>query len=336
MIRRYRHLNYNDRVKIELLNNQKKSIKEIAEIIGVNYSTIYRELKRGKYHCLDTHLKEHYSYSCDLAQQRYENNLKAKGVAIKLSKDYNYANYLEKRIVEDKLSPQAVLGEIKAKGLKFKTSICFKTLYNYIDKDVFYNLSNNDLVVKANKKRKYIKVTNRVNKRLHGLSIEQRPQNILARSDIGNWEIDTVIGKKNDPKCFLVFTERKTRYEMIFLLDKHTSECVNNVINNLKIKYQDNFYKIFKTITCDNGTEFSSLYQVHKNVYYCHPYSSWERGSNENINRMIRRYFPKGQLIRASPEEIKKLEDYINNYPRPMFNFKSSSELFFSELNYLK
>lgn len=332
----YKHLTYKSRVTIEVLFNQKKSISQIAEALNVNYSTIYRELKRGLFYARDYNYKKYKTYSCDLAHQRYKNNLLAKGVAIKLGSDYEYANYLVKQIKENKLSPEAILGKIKKLGLKFKTSICTKTFYNYIDKDVFYNLSNNDLVVKANKKRKYIKVTDRVNKRLHGLSIEQRPQNILARSDIGNWEIDTVIGKKNDPKCFLVFTERKTRYEMIFLLDKHTSKCVNNVINNLKIKYQDNFYKIFKTITCDNGTEFSSLYQVHKNVYYCHPYSSWERGSNENINRMIRRYFPKGQLIRASPEEIKKLEDYINNYPRPMFNFKSSSELFFSELNYLK
>lgn len=332
-MKKYKHLTYKNRVEIEILFKQKKSITQIAGIIGVNYSTIWRELKRGLYyHRSSFNYKEYPSYSCDLAYNRYQANLKAKGVAVKLGNDYEYANYLADKIKENK-SPEAILGEIKRKKLKFKTSICVTTFYNYIDKDVFYNLSNNDLTVKANKKRKYIKVIDRTNKRLNGLSIDQRPKEIDTRSEIGNWEIDTVIGKKTDPKCFLVFTERKTRYEMIFLLDKHTSECVNNVINNLKIKYQDNFYKIFKTITCDNGTEFSSLYKVHNKVYYCHPYSSWERGSNEVANKMIRRFYPKGRIIRASPDEIKHLEDYINNYPRPMFNFKTSKMLFEEELS---
>lgn len=134
---------------------------------------------------------------------------------------------------------------------------------------------------------------------------------------------------------FLVLTERKTRYEKIFLLEKHNSECVNNVIEILKLRYKDKFYDIFKTITCDNGSEFSKLHKVHNKVFYCHPYSSWERGSNENANKMIRRFYPKGKVIRASPSDIKRVEDYMNNFPRPMFKFKSSSELFFSEINSL-
>lgn len=140
-----------------------------------------------------------------------------------------------------------------------------------------------------------------------------------------------------------MLTERKTRHEKIFKVKDHTAESVVKCINSLERKWGKLFPKIFKTITVDNGTEFSDCKGIEKTddngkngrtkVYYCHPYCSAERGSNENQNRMIRRHIPKGtNFDKKSKKEIQKIEDWINNYPRPMFGGKSSQDLYNEEI----
>ena len=143
--------------------------------------------------------------------------------------------------------------------------------------------------------------------------------------------------------ALVVLTERKTRHEKIFKVKDHTAESVVKCINSLERKWGKLFPKIFKTITVDNGTEFSDCKGIEKTddngkngrtkVYYCHPYCSAERGSNENQNRMIRRHIPKGtNFDKKSKKEIQKIEDWINNYPRPMFGGKSSQDLYNEEI----
>ena len=124
----------------------------------------------------------------------------------------------------------------------------------------------------------------------------------------------------------------------------HTAESVVKALNRIERKIgSEKFSKIFKSITIDNGPEFSDCDGMEKScikagnrtkVYYCHPYSAYERGSNENQNKMIRRHYPKGtNFDNLTAKDIKKLESWINNYPREMFNFYSSADLLKACLN---
>lgn len=345
-MRRFKHLRIKDRIRIETLFNEKEPIKKIADKLGVHQSTVYRELKRGRYIKLNTHLEEKVSYSPDIAEMRYRANLAAKGVELKIGQDREYANYIEKKIRDDNYSPEAVLGEIKAKGLKFKTSICVTTLYSYIDKDVFLTITNKSLPVKKNKKRGYKKVVTREHKRLLGESIDKRPKEIDTRDDFGHWEMDTVKGVRYQKSCLLVLTERKTRKEYVFKLLNQGAAAVVEKLDQLEKKWGSLFSKVFKTITMDNGVEFS-FYDLMKRsifdentdrtkMFYCHPYSSFERGSNEVQNKLIRRHLPKKtNFDDKTDKDIQAIEDWINKYPRRMFGFQCADDLFQKELSML-
>jgi IS30 family transposase len=157
--------------------------------------------------------------------------------------------------------------------------------------------------------------------------------------------MDTVIGKARTKPNLLVLSERKTRYELIIKLPDKSSKSVVAALNQIERKYRKRFPEIFKTITCDNGCEFanwrgmeqSALRKaVRTKLYYCHPYSAYERGTNENTNRIIRRFCPKGtDFRRVPPGYIRAVETWINNYPREVLGFKSAAELFEAELHKL-
>ncbi|HBW60633.1 MAG TPA: IS30 family transposase, partial [Thermoanaerobacter sp.] len=144
------------------------------------------------------------------------------------------------------------------------------------------------LRLKARKKQ------NRKNKRIMGKSIDFRPKEVESREVFGHWEIDTLIGKKSNDKVLLTLIERKTRHEIILLLDTKDSKSVKDALSKLKDMFGDNLNKVFKTITSDNGTEFSDLESALKEygieVYYTHPYSSWERAKNER-HKTPKEYF---------------------------------------------
>lgn len=190
---------------------------------------------------------------------------------------------------------------------------------------------NKDLPVKCNKeKRSYHKVKRR-KRALDGKSISERPKDIETREEFGRWEMDSVVGPQGTSKCTLVvLTERKTRNEYIFKAPDHTSNSVVRILNKLKKQWGKNFSKVFRTITVDNGTEFSdckgmemalrSRKRKRTDIYYCHPYSSWERGSNENQNRLVRRNVRKGHNFdKKSQEEITAIQDWMNHYLRRIF-----------------
>lgn len=339
---KFKQLKFSDRLKIEAMLKAKYRVAEIAEKLHVHRSTIYNELKRGQYEHANTDLTTEMRYSPDIAQQRCDENLKIRGTQLKISKDIKYANYLEHKIVNEDYSPAAALGELKAQGKEgnFSTTICVTTLYSYINKGVFLFLTNKDLPVKG-KKRKYHKVK-RVQARANaGDNIEKRPSEIDTREEFGHWEMDSVIGKRGkSKKALLVLSERKTRQEVIFKLPNHTAKEVVNAIDLLQNKWGSLFRRVFKTITVDNGSEFALCEELEKNertkMYYCHPYSSWERGTNENINKMIRRKIPKGtNFDDMTDEEIQEVEEWINNYPRRIFDYHTSKELFEAEIERL-
>lgn len=339
-----------DRITIEALKKAGHSVIEIAQQLGVHRSTIYNELKRGQYTHRNSDYTEETRYSPDIAQKKAEENLKARGTQLKIGNDIEYANYIENRIVNDDYSPAAVLGELKANGREgeFSTKICVTTLYSYIDKGIFLKLSNKDLPVKKNRKRKYRKIHKQQARASAGRSIEKRPEEIETREEFGNWEMDSVLGKRGKSKnTLLVLTERKTRNEIILKLPDHTDESVVAALDRLEAKWSaDMFRRVFKTITVDNGSEFADVEGIERSsvnqgekrtqVYYCHPYSSWERGTNEVTNKMIRRKIPKGTNFDSkTDEEVKDIESWINDYPRKIHDYHSAREVFEEELERL-
>lgn len=338
----YKTIKWEDRLRIETLLNAGHKPQEIANLLGFHHSTIYRELKRGKAKRRNSDWTESEIYSPDLAQARAEENKKKKGRPLKIGRDYKFVRYVEKTVGDDKNSPAVALAEIERKGLQFDTQICLTTLYNYIKGGMFLNLTMADCpyCVPKKKGRKKRKVQKRLSA---GTSIEERPIEILDREEMGNWEMDTVVGGQGkSKKSLLVLTERKTRMEIIEILNEHTMSEVVRVMDKLERKFTEKgFRRVFKTITVDNGSEFKDWQGMERSrrnkrkrtkVYYCHPYCSSERGSNENNNKLVRRFYPKGGSFDDVPrQDIKKLERWMNQYPRKMFGWKSAEEMFQDE-----
>lgn len=221
--------------------------------------------------------------------------------------------------------------------MQFETMVCTKTVYNMIERGDFYRISNKNLPVKRNKKpRNYKKIHKIARNNKKGTSIELRPEEINQRLRFGDWEMDLVIG--SGKACLLVMTERKTRLEIIFKIPDKSQASVIRCINILETKYGKDFPKIFKSITMDNGIEFLDQLGIETSVivegnkrtvcFYAHPYSSWERGSNENNNKLIRRFIPKGSNIDdVSEEQIQEIQDWMNNYPRKLHGYLSALEI---------
>lgn len=336
--RKGKHLNYEDRLKIEALSKAGIKPKEIGQLLGGRSErTIYREIKRGMVELLNSDLTIRKEYSADVAQQKHDYNGTAKGPGLKIANDYELVDFIEKEIREKKKLPYAVAEEIK-RASKFKTKLCFKTIYNYIDQELFPTLTNKDLPVKKDgKKRNYHHIRTAITN-VKGTSISDRPEDIDKREEYGHWEMDTVVGKQGTKTVLLVLTERKTRQEMIFKIKSKSQKCVVKALDKLERKLgSKTFRETFITITCDNGCENLDFEGIERSclttiqrtkVYYAHPYSAWERGSNENANKLIRRFIPKGSdIAEFSLGRIKMIENWINNYPRRIFNGLSANDL---------
>lgn len=306
------------------------------DVVSTCKVTAVNEKGTHKYHCISQDGKGVYGWV---------NAESIKGRSLKIGNDRKLAEYIENKIVDNRFSPEAALAEVARSGIEFKTTISVRTLYRYIDNGIFLKLTNKDLPIKSKKKKHNKKI--QVQKRAAaGESIENRPKEIEKREIFGHWEMDTVKGKRGVTKsCMLVLTERKTRDEIVIKLKDQGAASVVDALDRLERKWGDMFYKVFRSITVDNGVEFSDYEGMERSalkeekrtfVFYCHPYSSWERGTNENNNRLIRRHIPKGvDFEDTTDEEIKYIETWINNYPRGIFDFKTSAELFDEELQKL-
>ena len=335
--RKGKHLEYSERLSIERWWNRDKRTKvEIAELLDRTEKTIRNEIKRGLVKNLTTELIEIWVYSADVAQQKYEYYLKAKGPKLKIDNDYELKEYIEKSIKEDKKSPEVIAKNIKK--MKFKTTMCARTIRNNIYAGDIYDIKPTDMIYKKEYKEKN-KDKTICEKVPPEKSIDYRPEEANTRKVYGHWEGDLVIGTKKRGSVLFTLTERKTREEIIVKIAGKKAEYVAQALDLIEKKYKKIFYTKFKTITFDNGCEFRNWKSLEKSydcrrksprtqVYYAHPYRSGERGSNENANRLIRRFIPKGTDITPISEEyIQKIEDWINNYPRAMFNYKSTNEI---------
>lgn len=320
------------RLQLEVLIKAGHSKKEVAALLGCHLSTVYRELKRGRCEQRDYLWRPYYIYSVVVAQDDAARKRSHCGAPLKLGGNLELASYIEQRIMVDKYSPAAVAAELRRSELGY---LCEDTIYRYIHRRIFDTLRPSHLPEHGIRKHPRHDDKHENKKRL-GTSIEQRPQAIGSRNTFGHWEMDCVIGKsKGTDQAMLVLTERLTRAELVFKLPRKDSASVVDVVD--QISRRCSFRKIFRSITMDNGSEFAASRRLERTAsgkrrthcYYCHPYTSCERGSNENANRLIRRWYPKGRSLAAvTGADCLRLSRWMNTYPRQLLGWKTASEAF--------
>ena len=339
--RKGKHLNFNERKIIEhLYNIQNKSKAEIGRELERHRTTISREIEKGKVELRNTDYTIREEYVAEKAQKQYDNNATAKGPKIKIAKDHEMADFIEDKIKEDKHSPEVIANEIKEDD-EFETELHWKTIYNYIDKGILL-VERDDLTYGNYSKTKTTRNREKIStsQRKEGRKISDRPEEAEKREQLGHWEMDLLEGKKGKGEPFLlVLTERCSRKEIIEKIAAKTQKEVIKGLDRIERRMGvKEFRKQFKTITTDNGREFYDYEGIERSFtkssiprvkqYYADAYCSWQRGSNENLNKMIRRFIPKGKSLKEfSQKAVKKIQRWVNDYPRKMFDFLSSREV---------
>ena len=336
------HFTLSDRLTLERMIKEGFSKPDIAKALGKCERSVYYEIGRGKCVQRTTEYEFVERYCADVAERKYRDYLREKGPEVKIGHDHALVRRLEELVIDKGYSPGAALAEIRNNGEVFDTVICENTFYNYIYRgDIFLLLTPEHLHDKD--RRHYAKNSKKQAARApRGQSIEKRPEEVKGRGSFGHWEMDSIMGCKGSKKALLVLTERRTRMGLIMLLGDHTAASVVKAINSLERRFGKLFYKLFKSITVDNGCEFQDfegIEMAHRRkgkrtiVFFCHPYSAYERGSNENMNRLIRRFFPKGTSFdNVTEEQVAEAERWVNNYPCKLLGWKSAAMLFDQEL----
>ena len=329
-----KHLTMEERGKIEMLHKMGYSPYQIGKIIDRASNTIRNELERGKAIVLIDDF-ERERYLPEKGQTIYERNRKRCKQSCKAEREeyQEFIKYVQKKVIEKKWSLDVARGRALKSGEFSKGQVvCTRTLYNYVDRGII-GIKNIDLPLRM--KRKLTKPSqSRKHKKLVGRSIEERPKEIGEREEFGHWEIDTVIGIQERSPVLLTFTERYTRMEII---EKLNSKNAEEVMKGMQRILERMPQILIKSITTDNGSEFMSLWKLEQEtgipVYYAHPYSSFERPTNERNNREIRKYVPKGTNIRKySEEQVQEIEKKVNATPRRMFEYETAEERFNHEV----
>ena len=341
----YHHFTEKDRATIQALIEQKNKKGKrlfnntyIANYLGVHRSTISRELKNRKsyrfmvrsgktipkpYNAVDAH--NNYLFKRGLSKGEY-----------KLRKYSKMAKYIEDKIKIDKWAPDVIVGYMKVHNYFQREGFCditVPTIYNAIRLEII------DVKIEDTRRMKYkseytYKDKSQLSISKIPYSIENRPEEVNNRTVFGHFEIDTVIGtRRGKHECLLTMTERKTRFEIIFKIASKTSENIVNKINQIKKFMNKHYDKIFKSFSTDNG--FLGIIKDSKTkIYFCHPYCSGEKGTNEKSNSMIRYFIPKRTLIENySFEDINNITNWMNNYPRKILNYKTPLEAFLEEFD---
>ena len=346
----YHHLTKDDRAKIQSLveqvdENGKRifSNSYIARYIKVDRSTITRELKRIKSKInIRSGKITNKPYNANDAQSDYEFK-RAMSKANYILDDFpKLKEFIENKILIDKWAPDAIAGYIISHELYKQdgfTSISTTTIYRAIHYGLIkVKKEDTRRMTKFEKSGKYSTKGDLPESKI-SYSIELRPDDINKREFFGNWELDTVISTtKGTHKCLMTLTERKTRFEIIGILEAKTKEEVILKFKKVKKYLNQNISEIVKSITTDNGSEFSGFLDIIKitgaKFYFCHPYASCEKGTNEKHNSIIRYFIPKSTLIENyTTEEINNICHWMNNYPRKILNYFTPKELLEKELN---
>jgi len=319
----YKQLTSGDRYTLAALKRQGFSIAAIAADMGRHRSTIYRELKRNGCFVYDV------AYRPSKAQER------ANGRRSRSRRNTHYCHKdfrLIRILLRNKFSPKQAIGHIRRYKLMDRIP-SHEVIYQYIwrDKSIGGNLWK-CLRQSAKKRRKRYNAYDSRGRLANKRHISERPISVEGRRYFGHWEIDTVIGK-GSKDCIVTLVERKTGFVQIGKLANRTTAQLNKRTTKLINRMQS----AYKTITADNGTEFNQYQEIENNTqvkfYFANPYHSWERGSNENMNGLIRQYLPKGSSMKnLTQQQCDRIADQINNRPRERFNFKTPLEMLNAQL----
>lgn len=237
-------------------------------------------------------------------------------------------------ITKQKLSPYAALIRL-GQSDKHPWLPCERSVYYAIDAGLM-DVSREQLPYKPRLKRMKSTGTRMAYNNPKGRSISMRPEAANERSEYGHWEMDTVVGgKASKPACLLVLTERMSRQQLIRKIPSRTQKAVTRALNQIE-KQPNSIFGNLKTITSDNGSEFLDVEAIERSVhtnrkrcelFFAHPYTASERGSNENANRIVRRFIPKGvDIARYSNAQIQQIEDWINALPRKLLDGLSAEQ----------
>ena len=309
----YVHLTTSERVKIETYLELGFSVRKIAGHLGRQPSTISRELKRNPY----------YDASC--ADQRYVERKKKCGARTKFT--------LEKGVrilgkLRETWSPEQIAGRLfQEEGLSFKT------IYRWIYTGLVE--ADSGLLRQKEKRQKPRETRGRFNV---GLPISKRPSDVKERQTFGHWELDTVVsGRGKSKACVATFVERKSRFYLAVPMEDRSAQSMESTIQALHLYFP---LGTFQTATTDRGKEFSCHERIRDTLgvpmYFADPYSSWQRGSNENANGLLREFFPKGtDFGKVSRSELAQALAWINERPRKCLNWKTAYEVFTEEVLHL-
>jgi len=293
-------------------------MEEIAEQVGRHRSTIYREVARNR-------SKHDGKYRAERAQEKTNARRRQSRRNQRITEEQ------WKRVEEllrQEWSPEQISGHLKRRE---KTKISHERIYQYVweDKRRGGNLYLHLRGARKQRRKRYASKDSR-GKLAGKRPITERPASVERRRQKGHWEIDTVLGGRGKD-CILTMVERKTGYLLIGKLKARTSEEAAKVTLELINAHQGKV----KTITADNGTEFHSYAQIEEKsavkFYFATPHHSWERGTNENSNGLIRQYLPKRQcMAKLTQFQCDQIALKINLRPRKRLNFKNPYECFFN------
>ncbi|MDR3294053.1 MAG: IS30 family transposase, partial [Clostridiales bacterium] len=257
----------------------------------------------------------------------YEENRLRGGRKTRIEECAELIKFVEEKVLsEEKWSIDSAIGFAKEKEL-FTEFVTTKTFYNWVDRGLT-KLKNMDLLLKVRRKARKEQPKRR---RVLGRSIDERPKEVETREEFGHWEGDGIVGKEQKGHL-ITLVERLTGIGLLFNVGDKQDGRIVEVLKYLKEEMGEVFAEIFKSITFDNGSEFARSdimeNEIKTQVYYAHPYSSWERGTNENWNGMVRRYIPKGSSFeKLTDKDMSKISNCINTLPRKRFGYHTPLDL---------
>lgn len=311
-----------ERDKIALLLAEKTSLRGIAKILGRSASSISEEVKRNRVDGVYTSINAQ-----RLSEER--NNTSRRTNPLKSPKVYSY--------VADKLrsgwSPEQIAGRLKKEN-KDVSVICHETIYRYIYSEEGRKKDLSEYLVRHHYRRRKWHTRHLYHRGIQGrVSIRLRPKEVGRKTSFGHWEGDVVEGKAHQ-RSIQTLLERKTRFYQARIIEKIDSEYGFKAQYQLLAQYPQ---QARKTLTLDNGKENYNHYKLTRvlgiKTYFCDPYCSWQRGSNENHNGVLRRYIPKKtDLTDLYQGELDAIIEEINQRPRKCLNYETPEEAFTREL----
>lgn len=314
------HLTLEQRYTIQILHKENYSQTAIAERISKDKSVVNRELKRN----CD---KRNGSYRASLAQHKCEKRHWDKNKNITFTSEIK--EFVTKWIKED-YSPEQIVGMAKLEGLD---CVSIEWIYQFIweEKKQGGNLYEH-LRTNGKRYRKRGAAKDKRGQIVGRIGIENRPIEVAEKERLGDFEIDLVIGKDHQG-ALLTANDRATGVAKIKKIESKDAQIVKQAV----IELLQEFKPVLQTITSDNGKEFSQHQDIAKELdvgyYFARPYHSWERGANENMNGLIRQYFPKGSCFEnITNEQVQSVENKLNNRPRKRFGFKTPNQVYLHKL----